>query len=545
MTGGRGGRRRGASGDRETGAVAAGEQAVTAGTGAAAAGEPAVTAGPARVRLFRFLVYGLVLVSSGTQFAVVPIVPDYAHRFGLSGLQQGMVLGATGLATLAVSVPAGALSDRLGSRKLTLGAGALMAVAVFTQALAGSFPILLASRLVFGVGFAVVWTAGLSWLAEAAPGGPGLGGTVASAGAGGVAGPALAGVLVTYFGLASPFLVAAGCFAVLTSALALLRVPAAQSPPRARMGTSLRAAAADRSTMAAAAAIVTAGATTGVSALLVPEQLHAAGASPGKIGLVFAVSGVLFVAGSTLTAAAGRRAVRLPVLLAGMLALSLATWPAALTSAPLVIAGMLCATTAARSVLWTVSYPFAAAGAEHSGAGLGVVMGLLNGVWAATVLLGPLAAGLAVDVASPQAVFGLTAIACAAVLAVTTLAAAPLRAGRRRRARLPGPASGTHGSRRGGLAGRRAPGGGSPPARPGERGHVLHQPDRVGIGRMLEDLLDRPRLDHGAVPEHHRGLRDAADKRQVVGDEDHRDTALRLETAEQFDDDRLHGDVQR
>jgi len=468
VTGGRGGRRRGASGDRETGAVAAGEQAVTAGTGAAAAGEPAVTAGPARVRLFRFLVYGLVLVSSGTQFAVVPIVPDYAHRFGLSGLQQGMVLGATGLATLAVSVPAGALSDRLGSRKLTLGAGALMAVAVFTQALAGSFPILLASRLVFGVGFAVVWTAGLSWLAETAPGGPGLGGTVASAGAGGVAGPALAGVLVTYFGLASPFLVAAGCFAVLTSALALLRVPAAQSPPRARIGMSLRAAAADRSTMAAAAAIVTAGATTGVSALLVPEQLHAAGASPGKIGLVFAVSGVLFVAGSTLTAAAGRRAVRLPVLLAGMLALSLATWPAALTSAPLVIAGMLCATTAARSVLWTVSYPFAAAGAERSGAGLGVVMGLLNGVWAATVLLGPLAAGLAVDVASPQAVFGLTAIACAAVLAVTTLAAAPLRARRRRRA--PRPRAGGRNAR---LTARRArwpsPPGRRVPARPARR----------------------------------------------------------------------------
>jgi len=205
-----------------------------------------------------------------------------------------------------------------------------------------------------------------------------------------------------------------------------------------------------------------------VSALLVPEQLHAAGASPGKIGLVFAVSGVLFVAGSTLTAAAGRRAVRLPVLLAGMLALSLATWPAALTSAPLVIAGMLCATTAARSVLWTVSYPFAAAGAERSGAGLGVVMGLLNGVWAATVLLGPLAAGLAVDVASPQAVFGLTAIACAAVLAVTTLAAAPLRARRRRRA--PRPRAGGRNAR---LTARRArwpsPPGRRVPARPARR----------------------------------------------------------------------------
>ena len=496
------------SGERET--VAAG--------GRAEAGGPTRSPGP--VRLFRFLVYGLVLTSSATQFAVVPIVPDYAHRFGLSGLQQGMVLGATGLATLAVSVPAGALSDRLGSRKLTLGAGGLMAVAVLAQALAGGFPLLLASRLMFGVGFAVVWTAVLAWLAEAAPGGPGLGGTVASAGAGGVIGPALSGVLVTYFGLASPFLAAAGCFAVLTGALALVRVHAAESPPAARIGRSLRAAISDHNTIAAAAAIVIAGGTTGVSALLVPEQLHAAGASAAQIGVAFAVSGVLFVAGSTVTAAAGSRAIRIPVILAGMLALALAFTPAVLASAPFAIVAMLCATTTARSVLWTVSYPLAALGAERSEAGLGVVMGMLNGVWAATVLFGPLAAGLAAESFSAQAVFGLTAVACVAIFAVTVLTVA--------------------GSRRGGLGGRRAPG-----ARPGERGHVLHQPDRVGIGRVLEHLLDRPRLDHGAVPEHHRRLRDAADQRQVVGDEDHREAALGLEAAEQFDDDRLHGDIQR
>src|SRR4249920_2818088 len=119
--------------------------------------------GPGPVRLFRFLIYGLVLASSATQYAVVPILPVYAHRFGLSGLQQGMVLGATGLATLAVSLPAGAISDRFGARRLTLWAGWLMSVALFTQALAGSFPVLLVARLGFGVGFAVVWTAGLSW----------------------------------------------------------------------------------------------------------------------------------------------------------------------------------------------------------------------------------------------------------------------------------------------------------------------------------------------------------------------------------------------
>ena len=57
--------------------------------------------------LFRFLIYGLILASSAAQFALVPIMPAYAHRLGLSGFQQGMVLGATGLAMLAVSVPAG------------------------------------------------------------------------------------------------------------------------------------------------------------------------------------------------------------------------------------------------------------------------------------------------------------------------------------------------------------------------------------------------------------------------------------------------------
>jgi MFS family permease len=172
---------------------------------------------------------------------------------------------------------------------------------------------------------------------------------------------------------------------------------------------------------------VTAGATTGVSALLVPAELHVAGASPGQIGLVFAMAGVLFVVASSLTTAAGRRAVRLPVVMAGMLALALGLSPAIVTSAPIALVAMQCATTAARSLLWTVSYPLAAAGSERSGASLGVVLGLLNGVWAGTVLLGPLAAGLTADRLSAQAVFGLTAAACLAMLAITVLVAGPIR----------------------------------------------------------------------------------------------------------------------
>jgi MFS family permease len=395
-------------------------------------------------RLFGPLIYGLILVSSAAQFALVPVMPVYAHRLGLSGFQQGLVLGATGLATLAVSVPAGRLADRLGARRITLAAGLLMAAATAAQACAGSFPALLAARLAFGAGYGIVWTAGLCWLVEVA--GPStLGGSVASAGVGGVAGPAAAGALSQHFGLAVPLLASAAGFAVITAWLAALAVPpglaasraAASRPAAARAGAAraaasrpaaafkLRAAARDRGIIGAAAAVVTAGLSTGVCALLVPAELHAAGASPGRIGLDFAAAGVLFAAGSALTATAGRRAVSLPVIRWGILAMIAGLSLGVLSAAPAILIVMLCATTAARSVLWTVSYPMAAAAGERGGGGIGAAVGLLNGIWAATAVLGPLSAGVAAEHLGARAAFGLTGAACAAALAVTAAAAWP------------------------------------------------------------------------------------------------------------------------
>jgi MFS family permease len=417
----------------------------------------------AGVRLFGLLIYGLILVSSAAQFALVPVMPVYAHRLGLSGFQQGMVLGATGLATLAVSVPAGTLADRFGARRITLAAGLLMAAATAAQACAGGFPALLAARLAFGAGYGIVWTAGLCWLVEAA--GPAtLGGSVASAGVGGVAGPAASGALSQHFGLAVPLLAGAAGFAVITVWLAALAVPpglavsraaasravsrAAASRPaaavrlragaRLRAAVRLRAAARDRGIIGAAAAVVTAGLSTGVCALLVPAELHAAGASPGRIGLDFAAAGILFAVGSALTAAGGRRAVNLPVIRYGILAMIAGLSLGVLSAAPSILIVMLCATTAARSVLWTVSYPMAAAAAERGGGGLGAAVGLLNGIWAATAVLGPLSAGLAAEHLSARAAFGLTGAACAAALAVTAaapMARMPFRSRMKRRAK--------------------------------------------------------------------------------------------------------------
>src|SRR5258708_31800760 len=90
--------------------------------------------------LFRLLIGALILVSAAAQFALVPVMPVYAHRLGLSGFEQGMVLGATGLATLVVSVPAGALADPFGAPRLTLAPGLLMAAATPAPGLAGPLP---------------------------------------------------------------------------------------------------------------------------------------------------------------------------------------------------------------------------------------------------------------------------------------------------------------------------------------------------------------------------------------------------------------------
>lgn len=381
---------------------------------------PALPATSRSASVPRLLVLALILISSGLQAAIAPLLPGYVHRFALSGFQTGALVGVAGLAVVIIGLPAGNLADRFGARRLTLAAGWFLAAGALAQALSTSFGELLASRLIFGFGYGIMWTAGLTWLASTARRGSGMGAAVACSGAGAVMGPAFAGFLAGPFGAGAPFMVSGLLLVALTLGLNVARhehlEPARQSGP---VRTQLRIALGDTRTIAALAAVIVAGTAATVATLLVPLEMHSAGRSASQIGLTFSLAGAAFVLVSIGATLLQSRVVRVDMALVAILALAITLAPAALSTTTLAVVVMLCASTATRGVLWTSAYPLGSAGAERAGVGVGVVTGLLNVVWAGTTLLAPLLAGALLSHTGPRATFAALELVSLGVLALS------------------------------------------------------------------------------------------------------------------------------
>jgi MFS family permease len=380
----------------------------------------------------------LFFVSGLNQTAIVPLLPRMSARFGLDASASAFVLALPAIATLAVAMPVGMLSDRFGARRVTIASGVLL-VAGCLLACGGSFAALLAGRAVYGVSFGMLWTAGAAWLAEL--GGPRrVGPAVVVSSVGTMVGPTLAGLLATGASGAVPFALIAVAASAVTLALALAITPGeaerrefvrtGKPTGRVPMMRLLR----DRRVIAGAGSLVVSGALSGATQLLVARGLHADGLSTGTIGLAFSACAVGYIVVSSSFVAAGARAHTplINVVVTGLGAIALT--PALVSSAPAVLIAGLMFTAAPRGAISVVAYSVAGSGGD-SGAGGGAVFGLLGGAWAAANVLTPLSAGALSQHGGPHVAY-LAAIVPSVLITIVLVAALP----RSRRERCDGEA---------------------------------------------------------------------------------------------------------
>ena len=221
----------------------------------------------------------------------VPVLPDYARRFHASPTMVGMLFGSFGVALLTLSIPMGAMSDRLGRKGPMIGALALLAGATLLFAYAQSLHMLFLARVLQGAADAVTWVVGFALIADLYgedERGRAMGLAMGGSTLGLIIGPVIGGWLYELGGLRLPFLVVAALaaldlvvFAIVTPATA--RAPSVPTP----MMQVLRVRA-----IAICGLMVIAGAASAAMLEPVIPLLLAsrAGLGPAAIGTLFGVS---------------------------------------------------------------------------------------------------------------------------------------------------------------------------------------------------------------------------------------------------------------
>src|SRR5258707_12824364 len=104
------------------------------------------------MRRLLLLVSALVFVDTMLFAALTPLLPHFAHTFGLSKVRAGVLVAAYAAGALAGGLPGGAAAARLGPRRAGLVGLAGMGLASIRFAFPGRFWSLFSGRLLPGVG---------------------------------------------------------------------------------------------------------------------------------------------------------------------------------------------------------------------------------------------------------------------------------------------------------------------------------------------------------------------------------------------------------
>ena len=155
-------------------------------------------------------------------------IPDIGSQFGASAGRMGWLVSGYTLSVAAFSVPFGRLADITSRRNVLIAGIALFVACCIAALLSGSMAMLLRSRVMQGVGAAMIFSTNTAVLISAFPGeqrGRALGYSLASTYVGLSAGPVIGGALNHNFGWRSIF-VFIGILGVVALAAALMKLPA-------------------------------------------------------------------------------------------------------------------------------------------------------------------------------------------------------------------------------------------------------------------------------------------------------------------------------
>jgi DHA1 family inner membrane transport protein len=354
------------------------------------------------------LLFGAIFAAELGWAGISPLLPSFQDRYALTDIATGLIVSVASVGILLVSLPASALTNRFSVRTLTLWSLAALALGNLGVGLSHSYPTLLVSRTIFGVGLGTIWVTGTAWLhdaaGESAPRALAL--TTSVVGAGSLIGPALTGSLGERYSLGTPFFVLGAVVALLLVVLAVLPVRSGRAvepgPPLREM---LRDARADVMVLSALVLTLAVALMWMSAELLAPLRLADHGYSAARIGLVFSSVSIVFVVASAVTSARAERyaTIRLSSVWTAIFAACVLIAIAGTTPGPTIV--FLLAMGLTTGVLVALTYPLGVAGAAHGAFNVAVVGALINLVWAVSGLLGPTVGGAAAQLADDRVWF--------------------------------------------------------------------------------------------------------------------------------------------
>ena len=371
------------------------------------------------MRRLLVLICAIVFVDTSFYAAITPLLPYYADHEHLSKTGAGVLAGTYPAGTLIASLPSGALSARFGPRALLITGLVLLAASSLTFGLAHSIVLLDVARFAQGIGGALSWTGGLTWLSSAGPAerrGEMMGTAIAAATAGALLGPVI-GAVAKAVGPGPTFAVIAALAVVL---LVLMLVQPLRAPRRAEQPGSLRIALQQPPIVRGIWFVACAALFFGVINVLLPLHMDTLGASTTAIASVFIVSAALEVVVNPL---AGRRADRrgwVGLARAGLVAAIVLALLAASADRVGLLAVIGIATGPLVGLLWIPGFALLGHGSDAAGIEHAYAYALLNVAWAAAVTVGNTGGGALADATSDVVPYVVVAAVAAFTLIVGT-----------------------------------------------------------------------------------------------------------------------------